>query len=167
MLRRFINRIDFLLKSSNQHGVHSPFVYRYLTQGIYDTKKNYKSLTKQNRLLQATIDYFQIQKEIGVLPYSTSTVKNTFKKPGYTTYKYIFYISNIEQLNERELKKLIEEANQETLIYIDSPYKSDLAIQRWKKLCAEKEFHISLDFYFAGILATRKEQEKEHFILRM
>ena len=53
--------ITFLLKSTNQHGVHSPFVYQLVTQCFYDKEKftaynaldNYrKSLLKNNTLLE-------------------------------------------------------------------------------------------------------------------
>lgn len=35
----------FLIKASNQHGVHSPFVYNFITQCLYD-KKQYSEYTK-------------------------------------------------------------------------------------------------------------------------
>ena len=53
--------IAFLLKSTNQHGVHSPFVYQLVTQCFYNKEKfsayktldNYrKSLLKNNTLLE-------------------------------------------------------------------------------------------------------------------
>ena len=53
--------IAFVLKSTNQHGVHSPFVYQLVTQCFYNKEKfsaykaldNYrKSLLKNNTLLE-------------------------------------------------------------------------------------------------------------------
>ena len=55
--------IQFLLKSTNQHGVHSPFVYNLVTKCFYDTKpypeykalKAYrKQLLNNNSLLEIT-----------------------------------------------------------------------------------------------------------------
>ena len=37
--------IKFLLKSTNQHGVHSPFVYNLVTKCFYDNT-NYEDYTK-------------------------------------------------------------------------------------------------------------------------
>lgn len=36
---QLIAYIKFLLKSTNQHGVHSPFVYNFVTKCLYDKKK--------------------------------------------------------------------------------------------------------------------------------
>ena len=49
------SRLFFLLKSSNQHGIHSPFVYDLITKCLYD--KNYyadyhKLKTLRNELIQ-------------------------------------------------------------------------------------------------------------------
>ena len=36
MWYRIKSRLNFLLKSSNQHGIHSPFVYDLITKCFYD-----------------------------------------------------------------------------------------------------------------------------------
>ncbi len=41
MLHTILEYIKFILRSNNQHGIHSPFVYDLVTKCIYD-KKNYK-----------------------------------------------------------------------------------------------------------------------------
>ncbi|CAM4114885.1 O-methyltransferase [Gillisia limnaea] len=38
-MHQIIAYIKFLLKSTNQHGVHSPFVYNLLTKSLYKTEK--------------------------------------------------------------------------------------------------------------------------------
>ena len=52
MLYTLKSYIKFILKSTNEHGVHSPFVYSLLTKCIYnkqhkDTKKHLISKKKQ------------------------------------------------------------------------------------------------------------------------
>ena len=51
--------IKFLLSSTNQHGVHSPFVYSFVTKCLYDKTKfdNYKKLNQyKNDLLNSSIE---------------------------------------------------------------------------------------------------------------
>ena len=53
---RILSYIKFLLKSTNQHGVHSPFVYKLVTQCFYDKTPydEYKKLkTHRNKLLKS------------------------------------------------------------------------------------------------------------------
>ena len=47
---QIIAYIKFLLKSTNEHGVHSPFVYNFITKCLYDKKKynNYDDLITVN-----------------------------------------------------------------------------------------------------------------------
>lgn len=47
--------LTFWLRSSNQHGVHSPFVYNLITKCFYDNKKhdNYKTLKKYRTYLKS------------------------------------------------------------------------------------------------------------------
>ncbi|WP_299782038.1 class I SAM-dependent methyltransferase [uncultured Formosa sp.] len=63
MLHQILEYIKFLKRSTNQHGVHSPFVYDLVTQCFYNKKKyadytlitNYKkALLKTNTLIEIT-----------------------------------------------------------------------------------------------------------------
>ena len=42
MLHSIVSYLKFLMRSTNQHGVHSPFVYNLITACFYD-KTNYNS----------------------------------------------------------------------------------------------------------------------------
>jgi len=50
-MHQIIAYIQFLLTSSNQHGVHSPFVYNLITQCFYDDLSKTKKLNFLQRLL--------------------------------------------------------------------------------------------------------------------
>ncbi len=47
--------LQFLLKSSNQHGVHSPFIYKLVTKGLY-TKKSKKNWIEFKKIKQQLLD---------------------------------------------------------------------------------------------------------------
>jgi predicted O-methyltransferase YrrM len=54
MFYQFIQYIKFLLKSTNQHGVHSPFVYDLITKCFYDKTnyQDYKTISEYRKTLK-------------------------------------------------------------------------------------------------------------------
>lgn len=167
MLKHFLRRIQFLLKSTNQHGVHSPFVYSYLTEGIYNTKKSYKGYRKRHRLMQATIAYFQVKEIHGKPRFEIYLSKEKQKPLDKVIYHKLSYIESVETYSSDELEQLIKSVDDNTILYIDNPHQSIKAMENWEILKADKKFHVSIDFFVAGILFTRQEQIKEHFTLRV
>src|SRR5690625_1950594 len=105
MLESFLRYLRFLSKSTNQHGVHSPFVYSYLTEGIYNTKRSYKGYQKKRRLLQATIDYFQVKNILGTPEFQIDPNKEKANQFGKEAYIKLHYIKAIETFTKEELDR--------------------------------------------------------------
>jgi len=65
--------IKFLLKSTNQHGVHSPFVYNFVTKCLYDKRryeayldlKNYRNALKTSKVELEITDLGEGSKTLG------------------------------------------------------------------------------------------------------
>lgn len=167
MLKKILRRILFFLKSTNQHGVHSPFVYSFLTEGIYNAKNKYKDFSKKDRLLQVTLDYFQVQEVQGDLSLHIQLQSNSSYSSEKDNFKKLYYIKDLDNYTPQQLKRLSLDTDSDTLIYIHLPHCSSKAIENWKSLIANSKFHVSIDFYIAGVLATREGQRKEHFRLRV
>lgn len=55
----------------------------------------------------------------------------------------------------------------DTLILIDDIRWSDSMFKAWNKLIAKPDLRLSIDFYRMGLIAKRKQQEKEHFVLKL
>ena len=94
-----INYFKFLLKSQNQHGLHSPFVYDFVTKGLYNKKiknidlKEYSELKKisqkQKKILSKILIYFKINTVFFDLM--------RFRKSSNNDYKILF-INNLNIL---------------------------------------------------------------------
>ncbi|MGK0363458.1 O-methyltransferase [Patiriisocius sp. Uisw_017] len=254
-----ISYIKFLLRSKNQHGVHSPFVYDLLTKCIYkkqlfsafkllkkyrealltDTsvievtdfgqgsrifKSNTRSIQdiakhagltlKKQKLLFKITTYFQPKNslELGTsLGLATMTLALASKKKMVTTiegcsetsakagtYFKEFGASNIQLINtkfsafftsevfkttsfdlvyidgnhnkENTLKyfeTLLPKANNDSIFIFDDIYWSKEMTQAWEIIAADTLVTVSIDCFYWGIVFFRKEQEKQHFILRM
>ncbi|BAO74421.1 O-methyltransferase [Winogradskyella sp. PG-2] len=67
-----ISNIKFLLKSTNQHGVHSPFIYNFVTECLYDKVnysayhkiKDYKNILKSSKVLLDITDLGEGSKKL-------------------------------------------------------------------------------------------------------
>jgi len=257
MLFQIKSYIQFLLKSTNQHGIHSPFVYNLVTKCFYtDTNTNkHKQITqyrtdllqnhskisvtdfgkgskvfksnereiskiatiagiskKRSKLLIRIVEYF---KPISILEIGTSLgigtasmsidnptskittlegCKNTFQvaKNQFDKFKFKNITANIGDFKETLPSTL--KNNDFDLIYFDGNHQKQATIEyfeqclnsinnnsvfifddiHWSKEMTEaweyiknhKKVTVSIDTYFWGIIFFRKEQEKEHFIIR-
>ncbi|MCB0399583.1 MAG: class I SAM-dependent methyltransferase [Winogradskyella sp.] len=59
---QLISYIKFLFSSTNQHGVHSPFVYQFVTKCLYDKNKYdaYKKLQNYRKTLKKSKEKLQV-----------------------------------------------------------------------------------------------------------
>lgn len=153
----------FLLKSQNQHGLHSPFVYDFVTKGLY-TKQNNKSelidnyelnklSKKQQNILSKIISYFNID----TIHFDYKVFKNTSD----INYKLLF-ISDITKINELNFSKL----SSKHFILIDGIYSKKNTTNQWRELIKNNHACVTIDLFYFAIIFFRKEQAKEHFIIR-
>ncbi|WP_298472502.1 hypothetical protein [uncultured Maribacter sp.] len=160
----FIHHIKFLLRATNQHGVHSPFVYSYVTKCLY-SKKKYAS-TKSADVLLKSIDYFKI-KSLKINSES-ELYKHQIKKrfPGLntntSTYDAIYMNDCLTW--DKEIEK--KEIKNTSWVFIKSIHHSKESSSQWNNIIALDEVTVSIDLFYCGVLFFRREQEKEHFKIR-
>ena len=73
--------IKFLIKSTNQHGVHSPFIYNFVTKCLYDSEKYtaYNKLKDYRNHLKSSDTILQIT-DLGEGSKSLNSKKRSVKK---------------------------------------------------------------------------------------
>lgn len=164
MFYRTFSRFQFLLKSTNQHGVHSPFMYDFVTKGLYQkkTKNNFnvdenqlKSHTKkEHKIISKIVTYFKIHQ----LNYSFKDFEINQKKE----YK-ILYTKNINTLNEVDFTNLTSKH----IVLISNIYQSKETTENWQKIIYKNDGIVTVNLFYFGIIFFRKEQAKEHFNIRV
>ena len=249
--------VKYLRKATNQHGVHSPFIYDLVTQCFYNKKKYsaYETLTKhrkhllkdmsnivvtdfgagsrvftsnkrnvaaiaknagmskkRQRLLYRLVVYLQpksalelgtslglgtVAMALGNPKITITTVEgctNTANKAqdGFEE----FSISNIELHNEtfedffgnsRELgcnlvyidgnhnqertlsyfESLLPQVQNDSVLIFDDIYWSPQMTEAWNRIKDHKRVTASIDTYQWGLVFFRKEQQKQHFFIRL
>jgi len=258
MFFQLIAYIKFILKSTNQHGVHSPFVYNFITKGIYKPKINTQIsyFKKYRKVLLKNREYITV-KDFGagsrIFNSNKRRIKDIAKVAGTSVTKatllikianyfkpatileigtslglgtICFAISNptceiitlegctktskIAQLNlkkfnyrnisfnigkfETTLPKIISANNSFDIIFFDGNHQlnpmltyfnlclksisnnslfiiDDIHLNQdmekfWEQVITHKSVSVSIDLFYYGILFFRKEQPKQHFIIR-
>lgn len=167
-MHNLLNHLKFLLTATNQHGVHSPFIYDYVTKCLY-TKLRYSQQKSQNILLKS-IAYFgaehawlltgkdSIEKEI----------KHTFSSVQFKNGPY-----DIVLANPSEAKTLVGRASEEnkihnnTLLLIDGIHANTTHLSHWENIKNHQTVTVTVDMFYCGAVFFRNEQAKEHFKIRI
>lgn len=164
MFYKLFSYLKFLIKSTNQHGVHSPFMFDFVTKGLY--KKNQKSNVlnnyqefktlskKEQKILSKIISYFRIKTIYFDLNNISNTLDNGFN---------LFYINDLKTINNINLDKL----NSKQFIIVPEIHQQKKMNFNWQEIIKKKEATVTVDLFYFGLIFFRKEQAKEHFIIRV
>ncbi len=159
----------FYFTATNQHGVHSPFVYRFLTQGLY-VKHPFKKTGKSQTVLLKCIDYFDAVKLS--IPAGDAIHNKLVKQhfPNSVIGAQPFDLVYLDILEIQEVKSYLTEQGKltnESLIFINNIRRSSQLLRQWEAVCALPEITVSIDLYYCGLLFIRREQVKQHFRIRI
>lgn len=257
MIYQIRSYLKFLSHSTNQHGVHSPFVYDLITQCFYD-KTEYpeyevlkafrKTLTRDNTVLDVT-DFgagsrvfsaahrrvshiarnagisgkrqkllFRLTRylrpnmilELGTslglatvalglasedaqiisvegcpntierakealdpLVFKTIKLRNEsfdafLESLDLANFELIYVDGDHDKLNTlRYFEHLLKYVSNDSVIIFDDIYWSPGMTEAWQEIVAHEKVTVSIDTFHWGLVFFRKEQQKEHFIIRL
>ena len=100
--------LKFLLRSTNQHGVHSPFVYNLVTKCFYDKKKikEFRKIKEFNRRLKRIsykIDVTDFGAGSRVTKNNKRSVSSIAKNSGTTFKRAILLYKLVKYFDENNL----------------------------------------------------------------
>ena len=139
--------------------MHSPFVYDFITKGLYKKTTMSKILaieeiqnlsSKRKKILLKIVNYFNV--------YQIFT--NIRDANRLSDQKW-----NLVYLNNLDSQKLIPNSNY--FIVVNEIHKSEKTFSNWKNIIKNKEATVTIDLFYFGLIFFREDQAKEHFILRV
>ncbi|MEZ2414680.1 hypothetical protein ACA086_06910 [Muriicola sp. E247] len=164
---RIWSYFTFLIRSTNQYGIHSPFVYQYLTRCLYRKSRNRRS--KVQKVLMKSIPYFKYesvhlftdQRQYLEAVREEYPEVESGRKPSD-----LIFIGG-DYFEKFDFDSLEQYSHNKTMILLEGINNNRRNRKVWSTLCEKAWIRVSIDFYHGGILFLRKEQEKQHFHIRI
>lgn len=157
-MKPFFPYLKFLLKSTNQHGVHSPFVYDLVTKCFYG-KTKYPELTSHNKtqkLFLRIVDYFK--------PETIWEVNDTSVEKPFTE---TFDLVSFPQPDLKNFEQLLPTLTNDSVWVFFKIHSNSENEKTWKEIKNHEKVTVTVDTFRLGLVFFRKEQRKEHFTIRV
>ncbi len=166
-MHQLIEYFKFLITSTNQYGVHSPFVYDYFTKCIY--KKSTHKARKTEKVLFQSIPYFNVEK-LWIEPNNVNLkerVSKTFPLIQFNvpTYDLIYLEASNWKQNIDDV--IIDKTHNDSLILIDAIHKNKQNMAFWESAKKLEISRVTIDMFYCGAIFPRSEQVEEHFKIRI
>jgi len=179
---RIQSYLQFLWYSKNEHGVHSPFVFLLLTQGLYTKKVRLaahslsnpnKSVSRKQQLLYKIVRYFEPKSilTIGAKASEIEVIRLGSPKARFdidsTSYHSIFIHSDeLATITNERLEQLLKTTENDSFWILENIHANRAAEAFWSNLKSNPKVTVTIDTFHFGLVFFRKEQVEEHFILR-
>ena len=158
------------MASSNQHGVHSPFMYSYVTKCLYTTSPSAAPKAKSIQVLLKSIAYLDI-KTLRLPPADGKLkllVESRFPHIEFESSPYdILYFSKSETKEVRTMLSKDSSVHNQSLLLLDGIHKNKRSEEEWNQLIAHKRARVTVDMFYCGAIFFRREQAEEHFKIRI
>ncbi|WP_430613802.1 hypothetical protein [Flavobacterium sp. JP2137] len=164
----------FWLKSSNEHGIHSPFVFNWITQGLYAKNPVWDTNPRSAGFVQRVFGYFKPQKvawlSAKAVPDDISSVSIFFPSVETmresTTSVQMIYVDESSVLTAAQLVESVLILGNDAFVLVDKRRLTPALDKLWRQLVQSSKTTVTMDFYYYGLAFVRKEQLKQHFSIR-
>ena len=153
----------FYFNSTNQHGVHSPFVFNLITKCLYSSvnQKITNSIpfqTKKHKTIHRLLHYFNEPN-----PQIIASQNNSNSSSNKVNYIDVDYCIQ----NKIKIEIILSNTSNDTCFIFDNIHTTASNQAFWKSIIQNPVFSATIDTFHLGIAFVRKEQKKQHFTIRM
>jgi hypothetical protein len=163
-MQNLFKYLKFLARSSDHHGVHSPFVYSYVTECLYKKPRLYRHRSWD--VLFKSIGYFSADHLLilGKQNALTSQVRSQFPDIHFDVPPYdLIFVQNADIVLLWPILEAGANVHNDTVIIMDA----SLNAKAWEQMKAHPMVRVTLDLYYCRVVFLRTEQAEEHFKIRI
>ncbi|MFP9115088.1 hypothetical protein ACLI1A_14210 [Flavobacterium sp. RHBU_3] len=182
--------LSFLWKSTNDHGIHSPFVYSFISTAFYnghqlpELKRATGSAALNKQALQTLYKIIANKKafKLLVLGDNATEVTDTIRNVAEQKNSQLWFFSPLasvpggldlgiitgtnRQAVMEQLHRLQEDVNQKSIIAIPNIHATPQMEQAWETIKKDPNVTVTIDTYHLGLISLRNGQAKQHFLIR-
>jgi hypothetical protein len=170
-IKKALLYINYKLFSNSLHGTHSPFVYKFLEDVVYNTNAIHSDTIylndqmnrskKYNDLLIRMVDYFKISSVLSSKNLSVQEFKQTINSIDAINLLILNKAEFTYEIFEHSLSKV----NECSIIVVEGIRSTDEHLNHWKKIQADQRAIVTIDLFEIGIVFFRTQQPKENFLI--
>lgn len=182
---------EFLWKSQNDHGIHSPFMFNFVSECFYGrgprlSKKKHSAQKMAvsypaAELLYRIVYYLKPAKTF-VLGSESEAVTEMLRFAGEDNKIRLWFFSELAAIpggtdlaviadNEKEaamasLEKIIENSHNNTVCVLPNIHENTRMEYVWEAIKRHPKVTVTVDAYHLGLIFFRREQVEQHFMVR-
>jgi len=165
LLFRPVSYVKFLLRSRDRHGLHSPFVYHFATECLYKKRRH---RNKTLAVLLGSIGYFKVVTlHLRDRPGLKETLEGHYPRLRYDRPPFDLVFTPRMEVTEFQGLLAQGQLHNDSLVLVDQIHGSPANQRAWEALAQLPQVSVSIDLFHCGALFIRREQEKEHFRIRI
>jgi len=152
------------------HGVHSPFVFSFITQVLNNS--NVTQTAGTTNKFRALVNFIvQFYKPVSVVEMEADKLKeaHAMKEIQGLDTVGLFYLKRHKNQNNLLVyfQALLQKVNAHSMLIFEGIHASSQSEKDWNFMKNNTQVRLSIDLFRVGILFFREEQlEKENFIIR-
>ncbi len=161
-----IEYLKFRFTATNHHGVHSPFVFGFITKCLY-SKDSFPGTKTENVLLKCAAN-LDIKTFWGIegKPEIKKRIVDLFPTIHFDAVPYDMAYIDVTEF-DTVFQGISDKIKNDTPVIIDSIHKNKGNFALWEALIDREALKVTLDLFYCGVVFLRQQQAKEHFKIRI